>query len=403
MPEKSDRSTESFGSRPESSHARAEGLSVSMVQRGTSLPKVAHVTTSHTSADVRIVQKECRSLASSGVVEVHLFAPGTSTITDDIQHHQMRDKPDKRLHRFALGTPRAYRALRGCHFDAYHFHDPELLPLQLWLALRGKTTIWDAHEDYVSQFTDDGAKAWIPAPLRSVVQHAVALLLNLVNREASAIVAATPNIADKYTNVETVIVGNEARLEEFRGCSPSVESLKVLFLGSPGQSNLFDEVVQAVTRIPGATLVLAGSRPDAEKDRTISLLLGERFEYKGWLGRDKLAKVMSSCSVGMVTYNGSAAHQANLGNKFFEFAAAGLPIVATPTESNRMLIGESDAGVLAEDYTSDAIESAIRRLLVNPQDWSRCSDNGRKWAAMHGSWEESESALIQLYARLLGP
>lgn len=367
------------------------------------LPRVLHVTTAHPADDVRIFERECRSLALSGRYEVLLAAAGTIPPGSGVTLLPLTPVPANRIARFIAGPRKALALARSIEAEIWHFHDPELLPVAYRLARSGRRVIWDAHEDYESQFTEEGGKNWIPGPVRGLVRSGTKALLAAVDRHAAAVVAATPTIADRYSNPRAVLVGNETRLEAFEGCRPDFHARQLLFTGTAGPSHLFSEVVEAVAQIPGARLAVAGREPDAVVWASAKRELGDRITYLGWLGRPELAEAMSRATLGLLTYADTAAYAVASPTKSFEFGAAGLPMVSSPNLMNLRALADSGAGFVATDFSASGLREAIRAGLDNQEAWVRASADARAWAAKHGSWASSESRLLELYSELLSP
>ncbi len=367
----------------------------------TSRPRVIHVTTSHLADDVRIFEKECRALVESGRFEVFLAAAGRVSSTSGVHHVPLPDVPGSRLRRFYFGPRRVRALIRSIDVDLWHFHDPELLPTAYRLARSGKSVIWDAHEDYVAQLLETGAKSWVPTPFRSIVRFGTRQLLKKVDTNAAGIVAATPRIAELYSNPNTTLVGNEAILETFAECCPMANSRTVLFTGNPSDAHLFLDVVRAVHLNPDINLQVAGRAPDPTTWSHAESILGDRLRHLGWLDRAGLTNAIGSSSIGLSTYADVPTNSENSPNKLFEFAAAGLPVVATPNESNRRHLGKSKAGLVAKGFGHEQIAEAIEKLHNDNEFWDRCSAAGRVWAREYGDWKKSGSRLIGLYDDLL--
>jgi glycosyltransferase involved in cell wall biosynthesis len=377
-----------------------------MVQTGLppsfSRARVVHVTTAHRADDVRIFERECRSLAASGLYDVYLAAAGSIPSVDNLSLIPLTPAPQARLRRFAAAPLKAHAMARTIAADIWHFHDPELLPVAIRLACAGKPVIWDAHEDYVGQLTEPGGKTWVPGTARALVRAGTRSMLELIDKHAAGVVAATPTIGSRYANQRVVVVGNEARLDLFEHCLPDFTSRRVLFTGSPSPEHLFEEVVYAVAEVPGACLAVAGREPDPAIWAKAEACLGERVTHLGWLDRQGIVDAISSSAVGLATYADRSTNAENSPNKLFEFGAAGLPVVATPTNSNKRYVTANGTGVVAEGFSSNDLAVAISRALSSPAAWEAASRAGRAWAARDGSWSDSEARLLNLYSDILG-
>lgn len=227
-------------------------------------------------------------------------------------------------------------------------------------------------------------------------------MLKRIDGSASAIVAATPTVASRYKNPRTTVVGNETRLGTFANCRPSRAARSVLFTGTVGVGHLFPDVVAAIKDLPDVKLTVAGRQPDANTWAAAKLTLGDRLVHLGWLDRSGLAAAMSASSLGLLTYADTETYSVASPTKGFEFAAAGLPIVATPNKMNREALHRSKAGFLTDDFSVASIRAAIEMALSSEASWQAASRAGREWAAREGSWERSEQRLLWLYADLLG-
>ena len=364
-------------------------------------PRVVHVTTSHRADDVRIFERECRSLVSNGGYDVFLAAHGSIPSGSGVMLIPLGARPSSRLRRFVAGPLKAWALSRALEMDLWHFHDPELLPVAISLARSGKQVIWDAHEDYLAQFTGDGAKSWVPHGLRGLVRGGFAMLLRIVDRRIAAVVAATPTIASRYLNRRTVVVGNEARLEDFAFCRPNFDAGRVLFTGSVSASHLFPEIIEAMTRLPGATLAVAGRDPDPATWANATSRLGGRILHLGWLDRAGLGEAISQSSIGLVTYADLPPYADAAPTKLFEFGAAGLPCVATPNRSNIGYVEDGAGSLLAEGFAAGGLQAAISAALSDRGRWESYSAKGREWASRQGSWASSETRLLTLYRDVL--
>lgn len=363
--------------------------------------RVLHLTTLHPANDVRIYEKEAKSLSNAGY-EVLLAGPKPKPISQDVYWIELPTPVRFRFIRVLLSQVLAIYAILKSKAKIIHIHDPELLLVAHLLQKFSKRTfIWDAHEDYYNQL--DRWLAYtnpIFKPFYHLLSRLLGRLLDTTSRNFDCVIGATKEICIKYGNEKTILVGNEAVLENFEFCNPQFENNQVLLLSNSSSDAYFSTLIRAATNIPFLKIGVAGATQDDNTLKWASKLLGERFVNFGRLDRLALADKISESNIGIVAYPDIITNKTNSPNKFFEFAAAGLPVVCTPNDSLRCLIHESKSGLILRDYSPDALESAILDLLESKVKWSQMSINGRAWATDHGNWDISKSRLLDVYATL---
>ena len=119
--------------------------------------KVCHLASHHKMSDMRIFEKECKSLAKAGFdVTLIGFREETKTETIGGVHCISLYCPIKnnlellrKRNKLSLGAALQVDA------DIYHLHEPELLPVGMKLKRKGKIVIFDSHEYYGWQLRDN--------------------------------------------------------------------------------------------------------------------------------------------------------------------------------------------------------------------------------------------------------
>ncbi len=363
--------------------------------------KVLHLTTAHLVHDGRIYFRECLTLAEDERIEIKVVAHGQYKHHDLVTHISLGAPPVSRVIRFLKSQLVGLKFLFGSREHVWHIHDPELLPIAIVASYFNKKVVWDAHEDYQLQFeSKENYRKYLPRHLKKIVGFAIKSCLKLIDIRAFGVVCATETIRARYQNPNAIVVGNEARLDEFSQVAPRYASSSVLFIGSATYAHCFEQVVKAVALQNDLTLRVAGSNVNNKNLDYAKSVLGSRLEDLGWLGREELAKEMGSSKVGFLTYEDTETNEDNSPNKLFEFSAAGLPVVATPTSANVRWITESRAGMLARDFTSDAIADCLTKLTTDEELWLSCSLAGKEWSSKYGDWNLSAHRLLDLYDEL---
>lgn len=127
--------------------------------------RVVHLTSVHPALDVRIFHRECKSLARAGF-EVTIIGPYSQDSVADNVRIKAVPAEGRRIARSTRAVWRIYREAVRMNADLYHFHDPELIPVGLLLRARGKTVIYDIHEDLPRDII---SKRYLPAWSRSLI------------------------------------------------------------------------------------------------------------------------------------------------------------------------------------------------------------------------------------------
>ena len=128
--------------------------------------KVCHLTTAHSSHDIRILKKECVSLANNGF-DVTLIAPNCKEeVIEGVNIQSLNIKVTGRFSRFFKVAKKLYEKALVLNADIYHFHDPDFMFYGVKLIRKNKKVIYDIHEDYPLNILE---KHWIPKILRPLV------------------------------------------------------------------------------------------------------------------------------------------------------------------------------------------------------------------------------------------
>jgi glycosyltransferase involved in cell wall biosynthesis len=365
------------------------------------IEKVCHLTTAHRSDDVRILTRECASLVALPWISLTLAAPGSDPGHQKLEFFPLGERPNSRLKRIFFSQLKAGKAILSVRAQIWHLHDPELLAIAAILILFRRKVIWDAHEDYFVQFSlHSHYRTYLPKIFRKSLSAVILALLKFVDRNAVGVIAATESIQNKYENSNCVVIGNEARAEEFESAKPRFSSNKLLFLGSTTDTHCFQQTVDAVYSFKKLELIVAGSSIDSDIARNTKQLLGDRVTFIGWANRNQLLDLISDSVGGMVTYQNLPTYNEGEPTKLFEFLMSGLPIVATPIKPNTHYLELSGGGLVSKGFESSDLRESLEKLLGSEEEWTSMSQKGRAWAYENASWRKSESKLISFYEQV---
>jgi glycosyltransferase involved in cell wall biosynthesis len=371
------------------------------------VPRVVQLTSAHDAYDTRIFYKISKSLARAGY-EVILVAMHQQDETIDGVRIAAVPETKGRLRRMTVTLWRIYRQALALDGDIYHFHDPELIPVALRLRLAGKHVVYDVHEDLPRTVS---YKEYLPARMRGIVAWTTERLEKLAAKNFTAVVGATPPIADRFrdANPRTVVVHNFPILEEFAGGQPRAwgqRGSKITYVGSISGERGISELLEAMNTLPGSLdcrLALAGWFSTAGLRRQIENLPGSsRVDCLGRLSRKEVAELLAEVRIGIVLFHPVPNLINSWPTKLFEYMCAGIPVVASDFPLWREIIQKAKCGLLVDPLKPAQIATAIEYLLTHPKEAEEMGRNGR--AAVHQlfSWKSEERTLVDLYRSILG-
>lgn len=371
----------------------------------TSAPvRVVHLTTVHPRHDIRIFLKECVSLARAGYEVVQVVGDGRGEAREQgVRIVDIGARPAGRLARMRRQPARALQAVRALAPALVHFHDPELLPVGVRLAREGLKVIYDAHEDVPRQLL---TKQWIPAALRPALSLAFEAYENRQVRHLSAVVGATPHIAQRFAAVAScaVNVGNFPFLHELAPAAPAPAREKaVCYVGGIFRTRGAFSMVRALPRVPDVRLLLCGAFEDAATEAALRAEPGwAQVDYLGVVGREQVREVMARSRAGLVTLLPLPSYLDSLPIKMFEYMSAELPVIASGFPLWRDVVERHGCGLCVDPSDPAAIAQAIRRLVDDDDAAARMGQAGRVAVHAHYHWPRAEEALLGLYRELIG-
>jgi len=368
--------------------------------------RIVHLSSVHPADDVRIVWKECASLAQAGyqvafVVpadrSAHHTGPGQAVSIVTVKRHPSR------LGRISLSNAAVLVAGLRLHGHVYHFHDPELIPVGLILRLLGKRVIYDAHEDMSQNLSN---RRWIPRPLRYPATLAARGAEWLAGRLLSAVVAATPVIARRFPDARVTLVQNLARLSEFplTGHPFETRPFAAAYVGALGPSRCAVEMVEALAKVSGCPdprLIMAGDMSPLSLADTLAGSAGWRYvDYRGRQDRAGVRAILGEARVGLALYYPVKAHIDCEPTKVFEYMAAGLPVITSDFPHFREIVERTGCGLCVPPCDTSRIASAIEWIFTHPAEAQEMGRRGREAAERHFSWASEEQRLLRLYQRV---
>jgi len=369
---------------------------------------ICHMTSVHTSRDVRIFYKQCTSLAAAGH-SVYLVAPGESRNENNVNIIGIGEMPKSRLKRIFSFTRKVFKVALSLDCDIYHLHDPELIPYGLKLLKKGKRVIFDSHEDVFSYIED---KRWIPVLFRGLVSTFSENYFRKVLPLFSSLIAVTPHLYDQLfqINNKSYMITNYPILENenVNNCKDDLRdhtSFDLIYAGGVVPKWSHAEIIESIQDIEGVNYCVYGNARREYINSLNQLDKSNRFKYLGVAPFHEISYRMSEASVGMAVLkyeNNTGWKRGTLGNtKLFEYFSACLPVICTDFDLWEEIILKYNCGVCVSPTNVDEITNAVIFLLENRDLAQQMGLNGRRAVEQEYNWKSQEKILFELYDNLI--
>lgn len=360
--------------------------------------RICHLSTVHNALDVRIFEKECRSLAQAGH-QVFLIANHSQDELRDGVNIIALQKPKGRLKRIFLQPFAALKKALQTGAPIVHFHDPELIPAGVLLRLLGKKVVFDVHENLPQDILH--SKDYLPKAIRLPLSFAAKVIETVASKCYSHVITVSDAFVSRFPLNKTSVVRNYPIIQKPLVPPAALGNRHIVFTGGLSRSRCAKEMVQAMEYLPDYTLTVAGPcRSDALKAELQSLPGWKQIDYVGMLDRTGVNDLMASASAGLLLNYPREDYIEISSNKLYEYMIAGLPVVASRVKSWEDSINAVQNGVIADGTDPKSIAEGVRQVVEDELAARDMAQKGREAALNTYSWESEAKVLLSVYERL---
>jgi glycosyltransferase involved in cell wall biosynthesis len=367
------------------------------------MTKVAHLTSVHPTFDVRIFQKECKTLLDAGY-DVTLITPhGKDETVDGIKIKTIQ-KPSNKLLRILTSGWRVFRAARNENARLYHFHDTELIPVGFLLSLLGKPVIYDMHEHMPGFLL---TKEWIPAPLRKPVSSAFRLLERLTLNNFH-VIFAEKSYADDYQWVKrrTIILNYPLADQLLKVEAEKFAEPTVGYVGDVNESRgavITTEALAILSKRGKAPHWLCiGRIQDSLKTRLQQMAQDSNLniDFRGYMVSKEAHLLVAKTHIGLAVVERIPNNTGSLLTKLFEYMALGMPLITSDFPLYKKLIEGVGCGLCVAPEKPEELADAIAYLLSHPAEAAEMGKRGRDAVKTNYNWNTEAQKLLEVYKTL---
>jgi len=360
--------------------------------------KVAHITSVHSNNDNRIFYKEVTTLSNSGydVVMIVAGSENKKVKNIDIVGYPKAQSRIKRLFKTSL-----FDMIKICskiNADIYHFHDPELIFVGLYLKIKGKKVIYDIHENNPASIL---SKPYLRSKyIKKLLSVSFDIFERTIVKFFDALVTARPDITKRFNHDSIITLRNFPILPDF-GRLKKIDIKKtkpsVIFVGGMTEIRGINQLIDAFEDLDAFELWLLG--PITEKKLKDRILSGcKNVKYFGIVEAYDVFSYINKADIGIITFLPVPNHLTTLATKPFEYMACGKAMIMSDFDYWQETFGKSSLYV--NPLNPKEIAKTISSLLNDKKLLKDMGELNKKLSLEEYNWQKESQKLINLYKKL---
>lgn len=363
---------------------------------------IVHISSVHHAQDPRIRHKQMQSIQARGWRVTLISGDRQAGGSDHQTVIPLAPGREHRVLRMALTAPRAIIQALTLNADIYHIHDPELLPWALLLKLKGRPVVYDIHEDYSASIRQ---KTYLPRFLRPVLAQAAGLAERLLAAQYHQVIAEA-YYSRRFPKAQPIL--NYPILSKVAwGNAFAPFSKRLLYTGNLTEQRGALLLGRLTAARPDFTLVACGYCP-AKVAKAMRSEAGSNMHALQIIGLDRhvsFSEIMEHYQAGnwlagLALFPDSEHYREKQLTKFFEYMAAGLPIVASNFSAWQGLIQEQGLGLCVDAESPASVADALDWLYEHPEQARAMGQKGRELVAGPYNWERQAQRLLEFYQQI---
>lgn len=371
--------------------------------------KVCHLACKHKMNDMRIFEKECKSLAKAGF-EVTLIGFGDSNKTediDDVRCISLYCPVKNNLELLRKRNKLIYDAALKLDAKIYHLHEPELLPVGKKLKKKGKIVIFDSHEFYGWQLHDNVHKIKIiktPASLMKVVGNLYMRYEKRVCMKLDAVIqVCTMDGVDYFANrcKKTLFIRNLPSLSDYTRKMPVLfrDDLSIAMIGGITKERGISQLVKATYEANGKLLLAGAFIPTSYENELKAMPEYACVDYRGFLDKNGMVSLLDQANIGASTLLNIGQYDKidTFPTKVYDYMSMELPVVISNTKFAEAMNEQYHFAICVDPNDPDDIAKAFQWLKTHPEEAIAMGRNGRKAIEDEFNWEKESEKLVAFY------
>lgn len=361
---------------------------------------VCHVTSVHPWDDIRIYKKEAISAAkfTKETFLVAVNAPNKRINNVQIIGVAINGSIG-RIYRMLFVKKKVIAAALKLNADIYHLHDPELLTSAKKLLKKGKSVVYDSHEDVPNAIL---SKNWIrPAAVRRMISKWYNNFEKSICKQCDGVISVLPEITEKFNNPHKQTLYNYP-LANYTNDVSKLDGFTLIYVGGLTRIRGIKEICAALELLPSEVeLILVGKWESEEfRNECLNQIKDKnRVKETGFIGHEQCQEYIQRAHVGLATLYKEPNYLRSLPIKAFEYAINELPVLMSDIP-----YWQNEFGSFAEftdPLNINEIVTKILQIKASYEEYCIKVQEYKKTELSHKTWENEELKLKAFYEEII--
>ena len=369
---------------------------------------IVFITSGHSPFSSRLFSKELKSLQKK-YPNLTIIAPfeEAKNFVDGIRIIGIK-KYRSRYNRWSLLFS-LYRHTASLRPQIVHCHEPDSLLVAYLLKKRFPEikAIYDCHEFHPQSFTEN-----FFIPIKNIACTIIQKSENWLASKMDAVITVNNLLVQRFKkcNKRVVLLPNYSRLNIFQKLRRKKEILsekevQLIYVGQLEIDRGFFtmlSILKEINQSYSCTLTLIGKFLPFSLEKELFRFaskhnLLDKIDYQGYLSHDDTVKKLINADIGLCLLKGKERYEWSEPIKYFEYAAAGLPVVMSDIPSHRLLIEKNKNGILVSGESPSEGKKVIKCMIEKPKEALKMAERGVEAFHKEYNWEAVEPRLFELY------
>lgn len=362
--------------------------------------KVAHLTTRHVRDDIRVFYKMACSTAKKFDCYLVVFDGFGNEVRDNVNIVDVGSRQGSFFTKLCQSIYRTIKISYSINADIYQIHDPELIPVALFLKAKGKSVIYDMHEHNAKQIIIK--PAFGSEKMRRIISKLYYFFETSFICFFDQVYVPQICMCDEFSkyNKNTFVIPNFPSIDELHQVCCQNKRKKIIYSGAITEQRGVVNILELLDHLDDTyELHLCGN-----VDNSLLVCLEQhrnwnRVIFHGRLGQEQLARVYGCCGIGLIPFNNVGQYHMAYSLKLFEYMKYGMTVIM-PNFGDWIPFNEK-FNVGYNVQTDNSLELANAILQINDEKFESFFYHNIELAKTEFNWGIKENELLSKYMELI--